>query len=115
MTEDETIDTTDIAPEVEATPERVTGATYDFSDALRLLKEGHCLARQGWNGKNQFVYMVSGSTFQVNRRPLLGIFSEGFTVEYLPHLDMWNAQGKAVPWLASQGDLFADDWQIVDR
>lgn len=87
----------------------------NFSEALECLKDGELLARRGWNGKGMFIYYVQGSKFRVNRPPLLGIFAEGADVEYLPHIDMRTADGKFVPWLASQTDVLAEDWVIVER
>lgn len=82
----------------------------DFSDALRHLKAGKSVTREGWNGKGMFVYLVPGSRFTVNGPPLLGIYPEGREIDYRPHLDMRTADGSCVPWLASQTDLLADDW-----
>lgn len=84
-----------------------------FGEALLMLKHGERVARLGWNGKGMFLYLVLGSVFVVNREPLLGVYPEGTTVEYLPHIDMRTADGKHVPWLASQTDLLAEDWVIV--
>ena len=84
-----------------------------FSQALELIKLGFRLQRAGWNGPEQFVFLVPGSTFVVNRPPLLGIYPEGTEVNYHAHIDIRNQQGVIVPWLASQGDLLADDWETI--
>lgn len=85
-----------------------------FGDALEVLKSGGRVAREGWNGKGMFLFLVPGSTFTVNRPPLLGIYPEGTQVDYHAHVDMKTAQGYVVPWLCSQADMLADDWTIVD-
>ncbi len=85
----------------------------DFSEALKAIKAGQRVCREGWNGKGMFVFLVPGSTFQVNRAPLLGIYPEGTVINYCPHVDMKTADDKVVPWLVSQTDLMADDWQIA--
>ncbi|MCW2929874.1 MAG: hypothetical protein JWM19_836 [Actinomycetia bacterium] len=85
----------------------------DFSQALAALKDGSRITRAGWNGRGMFLYLVPGSVFAVNRPPLLGIYPEGTEVRYLPHVDMRTADGSCVPWLASQSDLLADDWEVV--
>lgn len=85
-----------------------------FSTALLLLKGGEKIARVGWNGAGMFLYLVDGSNFAVNRPPLLGIYPEGTQISYRPHIDMKTAQGDCVPWVASQTDLLADDWIIVE-
>lgn len=85
----------------------------NFGQALEALKEGKRVARAGWNGKNMFLFLVPGSNFRVNREPLMSIMGEGAEVTYRPHIDMKDAEGKVVPWLASQSDMLADDWWIV--
>ena len=85
-----------------------------FGAAIEALKIGCKLARSGWNGKSMFVFLVKGSTFEVNRPPLLGIYPFGTIINYLPHIDMKTADGSVVPWLASQTDVLAEDWQIVE-
>jgi hypothetical protein len=86
----------------------------DFSTALLAIKEGQRVARAGWNGKGMFIFLVGGSTFQVNREPLLSILGEGTTVHYHGHIDMHTADKMIVPWLASQTDLLVDDWVLVN-
>lgn len=84
-----------------------------FSTALALVKEGKRMQRAGWNGKGMFIFLVPGSTFTVNRPPLLGIYPEGTVINYHAHVDMKTADGTVVPWLCSQTDLLAEDWQEV--
>ena len=84
-----------------------------FDDVVIGLKAGRRYAREGWNGKGMFVFLVPGSTFKVNREPLLSILGEGTEIEYHAHVDMKTAQGYVVPWLVSQADLLAEDWVEV--
>ncbi len=83
----------------------------NFSDALNEVKSGNLMQRAGWNGKGMYIFLVPGSTFQVNRAPLLGIYPEGTTINYHAHIDIRSADGTIVPWLASQADLLAEDWE----
>lgn len=85
----------------------------NFGTALDMLKEGNKVAREGWNGKGMFLFLVSGSTFEVNRPPLLGIYPEGTVINYHAHVDMRTATGEIVPWLCSQTDMLAEDWVLV--
>lgn len=85
-----------------------------FSEALEIIKNGGRVARSGWNGKNMFLFLVNGSTFEVNREPLMSILGEGTVVNYHAHIDMRTADGTIVPWLASQTDLLSDDWREVN-
>lgn len=85
-----------------------------FGLAIEALKLGRRVSRAGWNGKGMFLFLVNGSRFKVNRAPLLGIYPEGTEIDYHAHIDMKTAQGYVVPWLASQADMLADDWHLVD-
>lgn len=93
---------------------RYSELDLDFGAALVRLKAGDRVARLGWNGKGMFLFLVPGSTFKVNRPPLLGIYPEGTEVEYHAHIDMKTAAGYVVPWLASQADMLAEDWAVLD-
>lgn len=86
----------------------------NFGNALHMLKLGKKVARAGWNGKGMFLFLVPGSTFKVSRPPLLGIYPEGTEISYCPHIDMKTADGKVVPWLCSQTDALAEDWQVIE-
>ena len=85
----------------------------NFGDALALLKEGEKVARIGWNGKGMFLFLVPGSTFKVNRPPLLGIYPEGTEINYLPHIDLKGVDGSVSTWNPTSNDVLAEDWVIV--
>lgn len=86
-----------------------------FSEALQAIKSGERLRRAGWNGPNQFVFLVQGSSFpqEQARPPLDRFFQPGDIINYHAHIDLRNQQGLIVPWFASQGDLLADDWEVL--
>jgi len=84
-----------------------------FGWAIERLKAGEKVARRGWNGKGMFLFLVPGSTFKVDRPPLLGIYPEGTEINYHAHIDMKTADDKVVPWLASQTDMLAEDWAEI--
>jgi hypothetical protein len=83
----------------------------NFGNVIAGLKQGRRYARSGWNGKQMFIFLVNGSTFKVNREPLMSILGEGTEVQYHAHIDMKTAQGYVVPWLASQADMLDEDWE----
>ena len=88
--------------------------SLSFGDAIVYLKQGKKLARSGWNGKGMFIFLVPSSTFKVNRAPLSGTYPEGTEISYHAHIDMKTADNQVVPWLASQTDMLAEDWCIVE-
>lgn len=93
----------------------------NFGQALEALKDGKKVARVGWNGKGVFLYLVKGT--QVKSSNLrnealdhVGYMGEGDTVvTFNAHIDMKAADGTVVVgWLASQTDMLADDWMIIE-
>ena len=87
---------------------------HDIGWAVKQMYNGSKVRRSGWNGKDMFLFLVPESTFEVNRAPLLGIYPEGTKIDYHSHVDMKTAQGYVVPWLCSQADLLAIDWEVVE-
>jgi Protein of unknown function (DUF2829) len=84
----------------------------DFGQALAAVKNGGRVTRAAWRG-GVFLYLVPGSTFQVNRPPLLGIYPEGTEIRYRLHIDIRAADGTCSPWQPAQDALLADDWAEV--
>ena len=87
-----------------------------FGDAVAALKEGLRVAREGWNGKGMFLYYVPANKYPASRNEhgtMIGVFEDDM-VPYGAYIAMKTAQNNVVPWLASQTDVLAEDWQIVE-
>ncbi|MGW6458035.1 DUF2829 domain-containing protein [Streptomyces sp. NPDC055078] len=88
----------------------------DFGDALSALKAGARVARSGWNGKGMFVVhqkgYPDGIPINANTAEATGL-EEGTVCRFRPYLMMFTAQGDFVPWVISQTDALADDWERV--
>lgn len=78
----------------------------NFGDALHILRNGGKVERKGWNGKNMFLFLVQDWDFQY---PL----GNSMDIEVVPFIMMKTADNKLVPWLASQTDVLAHDWEKV--
>jgi hypothetical protein len=88
----------------------------DFGDALDLLKAGGKVTRAGWNGKGMYIALQPGYPDGVpinenTAKATGGVV--GALCKFRPYLMMWTAQEDFVPWVASQTDILADDWQTV--
>jgi hypothetical protein len=58
-----------------------------------------------------FIYYVPAASYPAQTEIAKKEFGE--TVPYGAYIAMKTAQGNVVPWLASQTDVLADDWQVV--
>jgi hypothetical protein len=92
------------------------GEFTDFGWALQQLREGLKVGRKGWNGKGMFIVRQAGYPdgipINANTAQATGI-PQGTVCRFLPYLMMKTADGAFVPWLASQTDLLAEDWELV--
>lgn len=94
-----------------------------FGEAIEKALEGKKIARHGWNGKGMYVYLTEGRGIPTDEW-VVRLPSQELTeaekkrryVLIMPHLDMMNAQGeRIVGWIASQMDMLAVDWYVVDK
>ena len=94
-------------------------APLTFGAALQALKAGHRIARKGWNGKGMWLAFSPGSKAlpaerfwaPQNRRHA----EEHGPTDVLPCITMKTVTGEILMgWLASQTDMLAEDWTIVE-
>jgi len=105
----------EILPNGEVVEKKLTGEKlmagtlniFGFSHALNLLKDGFKVCRTGWNGKGMWLALVS------NWHCTVGI-KEAPRDDLLPFIGMKTADDKFVPWLCSQTDMLAEDWEVVE-
>jgi len=93
-----------------------------FGHAVEALKAGKKVARAGWNGKGMWLYLVPGNNYAAQTEAAKAYWADKGTgthvsgvplVPYQAYIAMKTAQESVVPWLASQTDVLAEDWQVV--
>jgi hypothetical protein len=89
-----------------------------FGEAIEALKQEKRVAREGWNGKGMFLYLVRGTPvdkeFLRNEASRQPIEDNTGVVHFQSHIDMFTAQKTVcVGWLASQADMLAEDWIVL--
>jgi hypothetical protein len=92
----------------------------DFGDAIRAMKNGDAVAREGWNGKGMWIALSPGNIaleagkfWSKQARSYAEI--HGGTAVVLPAIIMKNAKGEIVMgWLASQEDMLSEDWSLAN-
>ncbi len=70
----------------------------NFGWALVELGQGHKVSRDGWNGNGMWIHLQRPDQHSKMQRP---------------YLYMKTANDELVPWVASQSDLLADDWEVA--
>ena len=86
----------------------------DFGMAIAALKLGMKVARAGWNGGGQFVYLVPANSYPAQTGIAKAYFGADAMVPYRAYLALKTAQGDVATWAPSCSDALAEDWQIVE-
>lgn len=85
-----------------------------FGLAIEAMRLGKRVARCGWNGANQFVFLVKAAELQNSLNWGYGEYLGEPTVQ--DALAIKTTKGEVqIGWLASQSDMLASDWQILDN
>ena len=90
-----------------------------FGAAIALMKKGKKVARKGWNGKGMYVWIMPGSTVKGCKNivdpHLADIDKAEGEIRFLGSIRMRTATGDVLTgWLASQTDMLAEDWLVVE-
>lgn len=90
-----------------------------FGMAIEAMKRGKKVSRKGWNGKGMYIWVMPGSTVkgcnQITDPHLAAIDKSEGEIRFLGSLRMRTATGDVLTgWLASQTDMLAEDWEIVE-
>ena len=80
-----------------------------FGNALQKMAEGEKVCREGWNGKGMFLFKIAGDAWDFET-DVAGVDE----IDTDPFICMKTAGNTLIPWLASQADMSADDWQVVE-
>ena len=78
-----------------------------FGQALEALRQGLQVRREGWNGKGIFLELQVPDEHSKMTQPYIYIDTTGLET------DNPSAPKGRVPWLASQTDMLANDWEIM--
>lgn len=85
--------------------------TFGFGDAIKYLKRGLKVKRQGWNGKEQYIelaqnisYVTPDGSVQNCEHDAIGNMAIAFA----------GTSGVQMGWLASQADMLAEDWIFAE-
>ena len=80
-----------------------------FGFAIEAMKKGKKVARKGWNGKGMYLFKSPKVGCQMHKQ------YTGKDINDLQEFIVMKAADETlVPWLASQTDVLAEDWMIIE-
>lgn len=83
----------------------------NFSKALESLKEGKKVARKGWNGKKQYIELATNISYKNVDGKIINTEHEAIGNKAIAFV---GTSGVQIGWLASQADMLAEDWEVVE-
>lgn len=83
----------------------------DFGEAIKLLKQGKKVQREGWNGKNQYIELATCISYMNADEKIINAEHEAIGNKAIAFV---GTTGVQLGWLASQADMLAEDWRIVE-
>ena len=84
----------------------------DFGKAIQLLKAGQRVQRQGWNGKNQYIELATSISYKNANNEIVNAEHDALGNKAIAFV---GTSGVQLGWLASQADMLAEDWKIVEN
>lgn len=85
-------------------------ATFSFADAIRYLKRGFKVARQGWNGKKQYIQLATAISYKSADGEIVNCNHDAIGNQAIAFI---GTSGVQMGWLASQADMLAEDWTFA--
>lgn len=83
----------------------------DFGEALKYLKAGKKVVRSGWNGKNQYIQLATGISYKSTDGEIVNCEHDAIGNKAIAFV---GTSGVQMGWLASQADMLAEDWKIME-
>lgn len=86
-------------------------ATFNFGEAIKYLKRGMRVKRQGWNGKNQYIELATNISYVNASKEVVNCEHEAIGNKAIAFV---GTSGVQMGWLASQSDMLAEDWIFAE-
>ena len=81
-----------------------------FGAAIIAVKRGQRIAREGWNGKGQYVELATCISYRNSEGKIVNADHDAIGNQAMAFV---GTSGVQLGWLASQADMLANDWKIV--
>lgn len=82
-----------------------------FGIAIEMIKRGFKVVRKGWNGKKQYIQLATAISYKSMDGDIVNCEHESIGNKAIAFV---GTSGVQMGWLASQADMLAEDWVIVE-
>ena len=82
-----------------------------FGEAIENMKKGEKVARRGWNGKKQYIQLATGISYKTAQGEIVNCEHDAIGNKAIAFV---GTSGVQMGWLASQADMLAEDWELVE-
>ena len=82
-----------------------------FGEAIENMKKGEKVARRGWNGKKQYIQLATGISYKTAQGEIVICEHDAIGNKAIAFV---GTSGVQMGWLASQADMLAEDWELVE-
>ena len=82
-----------------------------FGEAIENMKKGEKVARRGWNGKKQYIQLATGISYKTVQGEIVNCEHDAIGNKAIAFV---GTSGVQMGWLASQADMLAEDWELVE-
>lgn len=83
----------------------------NFGQAIEAVKSGKKAQREGWNGKNQYIELATCISYKNADGEIVNAEHDAIGNKAIAFV---GTSGVQLGWLASQADMLAEDWKIVE-
>lgn len=83
----------------------------NIGQAIEAIKNGKRASRLNWNGKGQYIELVTNASYTNIDGKIINASHKTMGNNVIAFI---GTSGVQLGWLASQADLFSDDWYIVE-
>lgn len=90
---------------------KVEQTGLSFGQAIEAIKARKRCSRVGWNGKNQYIELATNISYKDAHGDIINASHDAIGNHAIAFV---GTSGVQLGWLASQADVLAEDWQIVD-
>lgn len=81
-----------------------------FGKAIEEARNGKRITREGWNGKTQYVELATNISYKNAKGEIVNCDHDNIGNAAFAFV---GTSGVQIGWLASQADMLADDWRVV--